>query len=154
MSRHGRQVVSIGDAKDVRIWDIESASQSRVIRTASYPYELDISPDGTTLCTGEHGIVRIWDFVTGTQRYELTDDFTTIYDVTISPDGKLVASGGRSSDVYVWKIETGERVHHVSVRNSVKSLSFSSDCKKLVICESPYWLHVLDLSTGEMLHAL
>ena len=126
------------------LWDIENRERIAVLgRTAVLAAVF--SSDSKTLKLLTWGkTVTTWDV----EKREListvplaggADRFSPPEVVAISPDGKLVASGGRGtregSEVTIWNTETGALFHTLQVpdqgglsfHNRVKSLAFSSE---------------------------
>eukprot|EP00960_Hanusia_phi_P022265 659370-Hanusia_phi.AAC.2 len=59
----------------------------------------------------EDGTVRVWDVETGTCRQVLKEDVTALKSVSMSGDGKTVASGSEDKTVQVWDVETKPSWH-------------------------------------------
>src|SRR5262249_24711867 len=67
---------------------------------------------------------KLWDQATGA----LVRTFETVVgDVTLSPDGKLLAAGTRRGDVAVWEVASGTLLRWVHEENSVVAIAFSPD---------------------------
>ncbi len=91
---------------------------------------LSYSPDGKTLAsTGGDSTIRLWDTATGHQRLVLRT--LVPWDVIFSPDGQILACGGKTTpEVTLWNAATGEVLHKIP--GSVDRLAFSPDGKTLL----------------------
>ncbi len=95
------------------------------------PYNLEVSPDGTTLVvsykgTGETGI---WDLETGTRAARLSNSQSVTHGVVISPDSRyaFVSAEGRGDDpgaVDVFDLRANERVASVEVGPQAGGIAF------------------------------
>jgi RNA polymerase sigma factor (sigma-70 family) len=124
---------------DVRLWDVASGREVRVLRTGVLVPALTFSPDGKLLATGQgDGRVVLWDVATGKERRVLKDAPDYIYAVTFSPDGHLLAAAGtverdgkRTYTVRLWNATSGERLR--SWEDTGASIHFTPDGKGLAI---------------------
>ena len=57
------------------------------------------SPDGTTLASGSHGDVNLWDVATGENIATLEGHTEWVYSVAFSTDGTTLASGSQDGTV-------------------------------------------------------
>ncbi|MHB1952253.1 MAG: WD40 repeat domain-containing protein [Sulfobacillus sp.] len=73
-SPDGRFLSSVGMGADVRLWDLDSATEITFLDQGQCVYSNAFSPDGKLLSTGGHdGAVRLWDLSTCKRR--LDSDF-------------------------------------------------------------------------------
>jgi WD40 repeat protein len=106
----GRQLVSWGKDKNLRIWDATSGKAVRSIELGDdlqhEPDNVIVSSDGRLLLTG-HGnqTVRVWSLATGRElhRFE-TAPQTGTRSLAFSPDGRFAAGGSFRGWVYLWRL--------------------------------------------------
>jgi WD40 repeat protein len=115
---------------------------------------IGLTRDGTALATCASSIsneftdpVRIWDPQTG----ELKKDFTTekIHGrpMALSPDGSILATGGKS--VQLWDVRTGTKLRELFGHlKRTQSIVFSTDGRLLVAGGSYGTTNVWEVATG------
>jgi WD40 repeat protein len=134
----------------VALWKLtpdasKSEQQSVTNVSKDLIYALAFSPDGKKFATaGYDRMIRVWD--TGTlartkdsQATELAkpelilkDHSDTIYALSWSPDGTLLASGSADRSIKVWEATTGKRLYTLGDPTDwVYSLAWSPDKKHL-----------------------
>jgi WD40 repeat protein/CubicO group peptidase (beta-lactamase class C family) len=85
----------------------------------------------------------------GTIRFRHGDQINA---VAYSPDGKLIASGGRDGSLALWNAESGAEVRWSRGLGPVFALTFSPDGKRLAVAGRSKVIRVYDVSSGvEML---
>jgi WD40 repeat protein len=111
---------------------------------------LALSPDGKTLVSGDWGNrITIWNLATGQKRTTLTGHYGTVEALTISHDGKLLASGS-PKQVKVWNLATGALVQNFGgFYIDPILIAFSPDEKSLIVGggRNPY--RIWNLATGK-----
>jgi WD40 repeat protein len=106
-------LVSGGDDRTVRFWNIDSGRQTRMIESAHEKLvkSLDVSPDGKTLATGGGDAnITLWNFATGDPRATFRGHFNVVYAVRFSPNGKTLASGCFDNTIRLWDVKTGKSI--------------------------------------------
>src|SRR5439155_2834158 len=99
----GNQIISSG-GHNIRVWDAATGQELREVHVTNL-MGLAVSPVGPLLATAQNGNVSVWDL--GTLETKFSHE-TSGFAVAISPDGSLLASGGRSGSVTLWNAQTGE----------------------------------------------
>src|SRR5712692_8278629 len=107
----GKEIVSAGDDKVIRVWDWQAGKTVRTIRGQAEPgdegkiYAMALSPDRRWLAAGgwmkvpqESGhVIRLYDFTTGKLVALLKGHSNVVHALAFSPDSKRLVSG--SSDL-------------------------------------------------------
>jgi WD40 repeat protein len=158
----GAHVASAGDDGLIRVWDVGTG---RLLRSTQGPggtvSDVAISPDGRLLaaCTdnGEGSQVQLLDAQTLRPRTTFAAQEDGVFEVVFSPDGRLLASGGRDHVVRLWDVRTGRLVRSLTGHDAaVTALAFTSDSRRLASAgaEHDNTVRVWDVRTGASLHTL
>ena len=75
--------------------------------------------------------LKIWDTATGNVLRTLSGHDQAVLAAAISPDGRLIASGGADQTVRVWNVVTGQSSRVVTHTSAVKNVVFSDDGRQL-----------------------
>lgn len=153
-SPDGRRVASGSSDHSVRIWDLATGEAIHVL--TGHPAEVfrkvAFSPDGRLLVSASgdaYGRTTVWDVSTGTRIRSLATDKQRTRSISISPDGRLLASGGTDGDLKLWDLATGERVRSIAGHaGAVLGVAFSPDGKTLASGGSDNSLRIWDVSSG------
>ena len=109
-----------------------------------------ISPDGRTVVTRSgHGIIRVWNAETGSERlrFQTNGDYGNV--IAFSPDGRQLAIGEGSGSLKLWDAATGTLLRAFRGHTgTLDSLAFFKDGQALVSCDTAGALHSLGRSNG------
>jgi WD40 repeat protein/transcriptional regulator with XRE-family HTH domain len=84
-----------------------------------------------------------------------TDSFSSIFAVTLSPDGELLAAGTANGEVRLWDTTRGTPIHTLWGHTEwVRSVAFSPDGTMLASCSEDETVRLWDVRTGECLKIL
>ena len=120
----------------VRVWDLSSNVARRTFKIGCRVVRF--TPDGRRLVVGARGGVLVIDLQTGRESDGNRVDRDEIFDlkgfaprltsVAVSPDGKLLATGGSDRITGLWNVVTGTRLPQLKGRaDAVYSVAFSPD---------------------------
>jgi WD40 repeat protein len=120
------------------------------------PTSLALSPDGRTLVTNAGGFdepAKFWDTQTGELKKEVADKGHGAQPVALSPDGSILAAGGKT--VKLWDVRTGNLVRELFGHLKLtQAITFSADGRLLVSGGSYGTTNVWEVATGRHLVTL
>jgi WD40 repeat protein len=154
----GHGATRLWGAKTGRLLRICKAAGSQAATAASHRLftSLALSPDGRTLFTspgGFDGPVRFWDTQTGELKKEFADKGHGAQPVALSPDGSILAAGGKT--VKLWDVRTGKLIRELSGHLKItQSITFSADGRLLVSGGSYGTTNAWEVATGRHLVTL
>jgi RNA polymerase sigma factor (sigma-70 family) len=165
-SRDGRRL-AVAAGQDVVL--VEPATGAELGRLDAGPgtRRVAFAPDGRSVWVGRDGgrswqndkrpgTLSRWDVTTGRAVQTLETDPGLLLSLAVSPDGKVLASGGEGTGPYLWDAATGARhdldAGRKGVRPWVHSLTFTPDGNALVVADTNGRVRVLDVATRKELH--
>ncbi|MGA7324741.1 MAG: caspase family protein [Rhodomicrobium sp.] len=166
----GRQLISAGDDKVIRVWDIVTGKTIRIIRGATGPGRMGminavaLSSDNKWLAaagwTGNRiadtgdvaGGIRIYDFPGGTQARLLQGHKGPVNSLAFSPDGKKIVSASDDHTAMIWDLED----HHEPLileghSDTVNLAAFLDHGASVVTASDDMTLSLWNASTGKLL---
>ncbi|GHO77046.1 hypothetical protein KSD_48170 [Ktedonobacter sp. SOSP1-85] len=113
-----------------------------------------ISPDGTWIVSAsDDGTLKVWDAVTGAERYTLYGHTGPVNECAISPDGTWIVSASDDETLKVWDAVTGAERYTLHGHTSpVKGCAISPDGTWIVSASDDETLKVWDALTGAERH--
>jgi WD40 repeat protein len=137
------------------LWqDCQSDSVFQMPQQSYAVLSADLTPDGKLLATADiRGIVKLWDFPRHEEIQTLNirgEDRTAL---AFSPSGKLLAlSSARDESTHsvsILNLETDQTIIELPHTNSVQSIAFTPDEKRLIAWESGRNVLVWDLESRQ-----
>jgi RNA polymerase sigma factor (sigma-70 family) len=131
-------LISAGFDRTVLWWDLATQAPRRQFTWTTENFiRSALSPDGNTVAAvGDvyNHELWLWDVRTGKSVQLSGDHQRQIHSVAFSPDGRLVASGGKDGVIQIWDVRERKEVRQIkgfAAQNSAMSLLFSPDSKTL-----------------------
>jgi WD40 repeat protein len=133
---------------ELHVWDVKSGELLKSLAVDGMNYRATAVSEngkwvvgaGYTRGQDPEGKAIIFEFKTGKVKHELTDSqMKTVLAVAISPDSKLLATGGFDGMIRLWDMESGKRKHLLKpvqkdqgeLSRMLLSMAFSPDGKWL-----------------------
>src|SRR5262245_2863486 len=153
-----------------RLWDVKTTRLLRTCKAAASKAanvtndrlftSVALSPDGATLaaCAATMGNsytepVRLWDARCGELKKELTVEAHSARPIALSPDGSILATGGKT--IKLWDVRTGKLLRELfGYLKKTQSLAFSADGRLLVSGGSYGTTNAWEVATGRHLVTL
>ena len=168
-TRDGKYLVSAGNDKVVRVWDVATGETVRIIRgeigdgPAGKIYAAALSPDNRYLAVvgylagsrENRAAIRLHDFKTGKVLALLKGHTNAIHDLAFSRDGLYLASGSSDKTVRIWDIAQRKELHTLSGhQDRVYAVGFSPDSRRLVSGSDDDTLQLWDVREGTLIREM
>lgn len=133
-----------------QIWDTDAGKWIHSLNLAARVDSGAFSRDGKRVACGGHA-VYLFDVVSGKELFDDTGHAGAVNAISVSADGKLVATAGQDGTARVWDGITGKLLHTFhEYFGRLASVSLSPDGKRLAAGDFDT-LRVIDLANGRVL---
>jgi WD40 repeat protein len=134
---------------------VQFSSPEVLWRTKDSVRDLTLSSDGSLMAVvGEAGHIGAWALPEGRKVLDFPASFWTLFAVAVSPDARIIATGGVDGDIDLWDARTSELIATISDRAPyLWSLSFDAEGKLLLGASSDHAIRIWSVSelTGSRL---
>lgn len=151
----GRTLVTGGGGRDKTecVWDLETGELRHTLggRRTEPASPLVISPDGTWLVapTENSNRASVWKVDTGKFVGSLSGHYKPVRDVTISWDGRYVATGSDDNTAKIWDAKTGDELFTLGLhRMPVRAVAFSRTGYRLATGSTDQTIRLWDTANG------
>ena len=135
-SPDGHTLASGAEDHTVKLWDVASGRELRTLSGSDQVTAVAFSPDGRVLAAGSGddaktfpraggGKISLWDVATGRELPTLRGHSAAVTSVAFSPDGSILASGGRDGAVKLWNLASGSELRTLGGSRQITSTAFS-----------------------------
>ncbi|MDA0835740.1 MAG: hypothetical protein O2955_15630 [Planctomycetota bacterium] len=129
----------------------------RITNVAERVYDLDFSPDGTTLAVaagtpGQIGEIKLFNVADGALKADLVRTDDAVFAIKFSPDGTRLAAGGADRAIRVYEVATSKQQLQIEDHADwVMGLAWSPDATKIASASRDKTSKVFDTTTGDSL---
>jgi WD40 repeat protein len=149
-SPDGRYLVSVGRDSVAQSWNVETGDNRFTLRGHEHPLRSVAAG-----ADGEETRVMVWDGTTGRLKRILSGHTDFVNAVSVSPDGRLLASGDADARILVWDIASGRLLHTLRGHaDELNAVVFSADGKLLASAGEDGKVILWDTAAGRQVNAL
>lgn len=128
LSKDNRQIISAGRDKTIKLWNIFGECKYTTPETPEWITSVKFvlaEETGPIISAGYDRLIRVWDRNTFQQKFALKGHTGYINSIAVSPDGTIVASGGRDARINFYDIKKGEHVKTITTNEEINCLTYS-----------------------------
>ncbi len=154
ISPDGTHVVTGSSDTLEQIWDLHTGELIRTLGGRVKPASpLVFAPDGSWLVapteSGSTLGACLWDVRTGRRIGSLRGHRAKVHDVTVSWDGRYVATGGEDNTARIWDAKTGDELKLLARHiKPVRAVAFSPNGYRLATGSTDQTIQLWDATTG------
>ena len=155
--RFDGSIVTASKDKTARVWDIQTGRELARVTHEGPVNAIALSADNNLLATRASGStalsykpygsrIRISELVTKIESERLPQD-TPVYATAFSPNGRLLATGGKDALV-IWELAAARKIAHIETTIAAPPIVFSPDGKRLATASQDGRVHLWDTMGG------
>lgn len=154
-TQDGGEILSAGFDRTLRVWDVPSGSQSTCIADSGAVFFPVPLPGGRAATASDATGARVWDLATGQLVTTLEGHTDRAWALAGSPDGTLLASGGREGTAVLWEAATGARLRSLGEPGGeVTCVAYSPDGALVALGRGNAKVELCDPATGKVVRPL
>ena len=131
-------------------WSYAGPEQRRQFSHGGPVYGVDSNRDGSTVisCSTDQ-TVRVWDTLTGQQKFQLNGHTGPVHAIAMSPDETFAVSSGADGTLRLWDIVGGRQLKQLTTYPSTMySVAVHPQGALIATAGADRKVHVLDMITG------
>jgi WD40 repeat protein len=116
---------------------------------------IDFSADGQTITISSGKNIQLYNLKTGEEIDILSGNSWGVNSVVISPNGKILASGGSDDTIKLWDLTTRKEILTLRGHDlGINSVVFTPDSKKLISGGWDNTIKIWNIATGKEIHTI
>jgi WD40 repeat protein len=149
INRNNTHLVAGREDGQISVIELARQRETFVYDFASGPVSaVKFQPNGQWVSIGtKKGMTRIWRLFAGTPERGPQHN-AEIFNLAISPDGKLMVSASADSTARISRAETGRQTHVLTHYDWVEDIAFSPDSTWFVTVSDDRFVRVFDAASG------
>ena len=131
-------------------WSYAGPQQLRQFNHGGPVYGVDSNRDGSTVisCSTDQ-TVRVWDTLTGQQKFQLNGHTGAVHAIAMSPDENFAVSSGADGTMRLWDIVGGRQLKQLTTYTSTMySVAVHPQGELIAAAGADRKVHVLEMITG------
>jgi CHAT domain/WD domain, G-beta repeat len=149
----GGQVITGGNEKTARIWDVATGQQLLTLRHGTWVWAVASGRDGRVITGSGDKTARIWDLHTDRKLLTLRHD-SAVLAVAYSRDGRRVVTGSGDGMARIWDVDTGQQLLTFRHDSAVLAVAYSPDGRRVATGSKDHTARIWDVDTRKQLLTL
>jgi WD40 repeat protein len=152
----GRTVASAEDGGTIRLWDPATGKERQALLGNNHmEHAMLFLRGGKQLVSIQWKTLQVWDVAAGKELHQLRGHSGLVRALALSPDGRVLASGGYDHTIRLWDVAAGKELRRLDAgRETITALAFSPDGKALASSSDDGEPCLWDPKTGKALQRL
>lgn len=138
------------------VWAYASPTFLKQFNQGGAVYGVAISRDGSTIVScGTDQNVRVWDNVTGNQRFQMIGHQGAVHSVALSPDESFAISSGADKTIRLWDVVGGRQLKQLATLDgTIYSVAIHPNGQTIAAAGADRKVYLMDMITGSVQRTL